>query len=363
MKIVFLDRDGTLIAEPPDEQVDSLEKLEFVPGIITGLRMLVDRGFRLVLVTNQDGLGTPSYPLTAYHAVQEKIVKLLDGEGIRFDHIFVCPHAAGDSCSCRKPKTGLVDNLLASVPLDRDRSFMIGDRETDVTFAENIGIRSIRLFTDGPSRASYTALSFPDACRYIVRSLRSASVRRTTAETEVSVRVSLDGTGTAGIDTGVGFFDHMLAQMAKHSLVDLDVTVKGDLKVDEHHTVEDTGLALGEALARALGEKRGIQRYGFVLPMDESLAQAALDLGGRPYLSFHAEFQRERVGGLPTELVEDFFRALADGLRANLHLSVRGRNDHHKIEALFKATARALRQAIAQDERAPASIPSTKGVL
>lgn len=363
MKIVFLDRDGTLILEPPDEQVDSLEKLEFVPGIITGLRMLVECGFRLVLVTNQDGLGTPAYPLTAYQIVQEKILTFLNGEGIRFDRIFVCPHAAGDGCSCRKPKTGLVDDFLASVPVDRELSFMIGDRETDVTFAENIGVRSVRLLRGGATGAAYSTPSFPEACRYIVRSLRSSSVRRSTTETEIRVEVSLDGTGTAEIDTGVGFFDHMLAQLAKHSLVDLAVRVQGDLKVDEHHTVEDTGLALGEAVARALGDKRGIQRYGFVLPMDESLAQAALDLSGRPFLSFHAKFQRERVGDLPTELVEDFFRAFADGLRANLHLSVRGRNDHHKIEALFKATARALRLAVARDERAPAAIPSTKGVL
>jgi imidazoleglycerol-phosphate dehydratase/histidinol-phosphatase len=277
--------------------------------------------------------------------------------------VFVCPHVPEDQCACRKPKTGLLDEFMRTNPVDLEHSWVIGDRETDVQLAQNLKIRSARLTRDEKSAANIVRDSFNELCDAIVRAERSTRVVRSTKETSISVEVALDGTGRGTIQTGLGFFDHMLEQIAKHSGIDCTIDVKGDLRVDEHHTVEDTGIALGEAIRQALGDKRGIGRYGFVLPMDESLAQVALDLGGRPYCAVDAKFTRERVGELPTELVEDFFRAFADGLRANLHITVNGRNDHHKIEAMFKATARALRQAVAMDGRSEEVVPSTKGIL
>jgi imidazoleglycerol-phosphate dehydratase/histidinol-phosphatase len=362
-KVVFLDRDGTLIVEPPDEQIDSFEKLELIPGVIQGLRLLIDRGFELVMVSNQDALGSARYPLEAFEGPHNKLLGVLKGEGISFSQIFICPHTPADNCGCRKPKTGLVDQYIKSNDPDLGRSFVVGDRETDVQFGLNVGCKSVRLSDSATSAASYVAPDFLEACRYMVRADRSAHVERSTNETSITVDVVLDGTGSFNIQTGVGFFDHMLAQLSKHSLIDIDLAVKGDLHVDEHHTVEDTGLALGQALRKALGDKRGIERYGFLLPMDESLAQVALDLSDRPFFSFTGTFERERVGEFPTELVEDFFRAFADGLRANLHITVTGRNDHHKIEAIFKSVARTLKQAVALDSRAPSQLPSTKGSL
>ena len=363
MNVVFLDRDGTIIVEPPDEQIDSLEKLELIPGAIEGLRLLRDSGFELVLVTNQDGLGTDRFPQSSFDAPQEKLLGILRGEGITFSRIFICPHTPADQCSCRKPKTGLVATYLKENTLDLQRTFTIGDRETDVQFGKTIGCQTIRLANTKESKADVVVNTFLDACRYVASSIRTAHVDRTTNETSIAVDVTLDGTGSYVINTGLGFFDHMLAQLSKHSLIDIKLSVKGDLHVDEHHTIEDTGLALGEAIRQALGEKRGIERYGFLLPMDESLAQVAVDLGGRPYFLFQGAFERERVGEFPTELVEDFFRAFADGLRANLHITVQGRNDHHKIEAIFKSVARALKQAVAIDPKASGSLPSTKGSL
>ncbi len=362
-KVAFLDRDGTLIVEPPDQQIDSLEKLELIPGVVQGLRMLVDRGYELVMVTNQDSLGSPAYPWENFDLPQRKLLRLLEGEGIVFSEIFICPHAPRDGCGCRKPKIGLVEEYLKSNDIDLTKSFVVGDRETDVEFARNIGCKSIRLGREIQSSADVVAQSFLEACQTIIRSNRSFRLERKTTETSIHIEISLNGTGRYQIETGIGFFNHMLAQLAKHSLIDLDIRVKGDLHVDEHHTVEDTGLALGEAIRQALGDKRGIERYGFLLPMDESLAQVAIDLGGRPYLVFKATFERERVGELPTELVEDFFRALADGLRANLHIEVEGRNDHHKIEAIFKGVAKALKQAVSQDPHSAFLLPSTKGLL
>jgi len=362
MNVLFVDRDGTLVQEPPDEQVDSFEKLAFIPGVVTGLGRLVRHGYKLVMVTNQDHLGTPRFPFEAFEPVQQRILDHLAGEGIRFDAVFVCPHVPEDNCACRKPKTGLLEDFMRSNPVDLKRSWVIGDRETDVQLARNLQVRAARLTRDAGSAADITRESFLELCDAIVHADRSARVVRSTKETTITVEIALDGTGRGTIHTGIGFFDHMLEQIAKHSGIDLTIDVKGDLRVDEHHTVEDTGIALGEAIRQALGDKRGIGRYGFVLPMDESLAQVALDLGGRPYCAINATFTRERVGELPTELVEDFFRAFADGLRANLHITVNGRNDHHQIEAMFKATARALRQAIALDGTGE-SIPSTKGVL
>jgi len=363
MNVVFLDRDGTIIVEPPDEQIDSLEKLELIPGVIEGLRLLRDRGFELVLVTNQDGLGTNEFPQASFDAPQKKLLGILQGEGITFSEIFICPHTPADQCSCRKPKTGLVANYLKEKTIDLRRTFVIGDRETDVQFGKNIGCQTIFLGNTKESKADIVAESFLDACRFAASSIRTAHMNRSTNETLIAVDVMLDGTGLYEVNTGMGFFDHMLAQLSKHSLIDIKLSVKGDLHVDEHHTIEDTGLALGEAIRQALGDKRGLERYGFLLPMDESLAQVAIDLGGRPYFVFQGAFERERVGEFPTELVEDFFRAFADGLRANLHITVQGRNDHHKIEAIFKGVARALKQAVAIDPKASGSLPSTKGSL
>jgi imidazoleglycerol-phosphate dehydratase / histidinol-phosphatase len=370
MKVVFLDRDGTIIREPIDEQVDTLEKLELIPGAITGMRRLVDTGFNLVMVTNQDGLGTDAYPHENFNKVQHKLLGILQGEGITFAEIFICPHTTADNCDCRKPKTLLIEKFLKKNDIDMAKSFVVGDRITDVQLARNIGCRSILLKTntinaqpDPDTTPDYITSDFRDASDFIIRINRNAEITRKTNETDISVSVSLDGTGAFTINSGIGFFDHMLAQIAKHSMIDIQLTVLGDLHVDEHHTVEDTGLALGETIRKALGDKKGIERYGFVLPMDESQATVALDLGGRPYFRFQGTFEREKVGELPTELVEDFFRAFADGLRANLHISFDGRNDHHKIEAIFKAVARTLKQAVAIDKRGASLIPSTKGIL
>jgi len=363
MKVVFLDRDGTLITEPADEQVDSLEKLELIPGVIQGLHLLQNRGYVLVMVSNQDNLGSSSYPKEKYELVQNKLMRLLNGEGIQFNGVFICPHSANENCVCRKPKTGLIDEFIRTNKVDLLHSFVLGDRETDVQLARNIGCKAVRLTSDESTRADFKTESFMKASRYIIRSDRSAALKRNTAETKISVEVCLDGTGSYEIHSGIGFFDHMLALLSKHSGIDMKIEVQGDLQVDEHHSVEDTGLALGDAIRQALGDKRGIERYGFLLPMDESLAQVALDLGGRPFCSFNASFEREKVGEFPTELVEDFFRAFADGLRVNLHITVAGRNDHHKIEAIFKAMARTLRQAVTQNEKNADILPSTKGVL
>ncbi|HAL54992.1 MAG TPA: bifunctional histidinol-phosphatase/imidazoleglycerol-phosphate dehydratase [Bacteroidetes bacterium] len=362
-KVVFLDRDGTIIVEPPDKQIDSLEKLELIPGVIQGLRLLVDRGFELVMITNQDGLGTSSFPSASFDKPQQKLLDILSGEGIRFSEIFICPHMPSDQCDCRKPKSGLLRDYLAKQKIDLAKSFVIGDRETDVQLGDNIGCKTIRL-TDAQSSSSRAfAGNILEACKIVVRADRCGHVDRKTNETSIRIDVFLDGTGAHTINTGLGFFDHMLAQLSRHSLIDMSIVAEGDLRVDEHHTVEDTGLAVGNAIRQALGEKRGIERYGFLLPMDESLAQVALDLSGRPYFVFESSFQREKVGDLPTELVEDFFRALTDGLRANLHIKVEGRNDHHKIEAIFKSVARALKQAVAIDERSATLLPTTKGNL
>jgi imidazoleglycerol-phosphate dehydratase/histidinol-phosphatase len=363
MKVVFLDRDGTIIVEPPDEQIDSLEKLELIPHAIEGLRLLVDRGYELVMVTNQDGMGTVQYPRASFEAPQNKLLRILEGEGITFSQVLVCPHIPADHCNCRKPKTGLLDLYLKEHRPDLSHSFVFGDRETDVQLGKNIGCKTVRLSSDSQSAADFVTTHFLEACQFIVRSGRAAHVERKTAETSISVDVALEGSGKYTINTGVGFFDHMLAQLSNHSLIDLTVATTGDLHVDEHHTVEDTGLAIGSAIRQALGDKRGIERYGFLLPMDESSAQVALDLSDRPYFVFNGTFEREKVGEFPTELVEDFFRALADGLRANLHISVQGQNDHHKIEAIFKSVARTLKQAVALDQRSPSTLPSTKGTL
>ena len=364
-KVLFIDRDGTIVNEPLNTlQIDNLEQLEFIPKVIRNLYLIrKNLDFELVMVSNQDGLGTRRYPKRVFHEVQHKILKLLDGEGIHFEKIFICPHRANDNCFCRKPKTGLVDRFLKQNKIDASHSFVLGDRDTDVAFAKNIDARSVQYSPRKKSKAEYHTADMLDACRYIARSVRSASLRRKTSETDITARVWLDGNGSYEVHTGIGFFDHMIAQLAKHSGIDLALNVGGDLHIDEHHSVEDAGIVLGEVLRQALGEKRGIKRYGFTAPLDEAVANVVLDLSGRRFLSFSCKFSRSQVGGLPTELVEDFFRALADGLQATIHISCRGRNDHHKIEAIFKSFARALKQAIQIDERRRNFLPTTKGKL
>jgi imidazoleglycerol-phosphate dehydratase/histidinol-phosphatase len=353
MNVLFIDRDGTLVEEPPDEQVDSLEKIRFMPGVFAALSELKRRGYRFVMVTNQDGLGTPSLPQAAFDKPHEFILEAFRSQGIEFDAIFVCPHFKTDGCSCRKPRTGLLERFMREVPVDLAASAVIGDRDTDLQLATNLGVRGFRVRVGGNAEETW-----PEIVRALTA--RRARVERRTKETNIYVAVDLDATGPIQIATGIGFFDHMLEQLAKHGGFSLQLTCQGDLQIDEHHTVEDCALALGEALRRALGSKVGIARYGFLLPMDEAQAQVAIDLSGRAFAQFSGHFTREAVGGLPTELVPHFFRSLADSLGAAIHVSVTGENTHHMIEGCFKAVGRALRQALRRESE---ELPSTKGVL
>ncbi len=355
VKVLFIDRDGTLIEEPADEQVDALAKVRLLPGVIDALNRLRGAGYRLVLVSNQDGLGTESFPTEDFERVQGFLRALFASQGIEFDAEFFCPHFDKDNCHCRKPRTGLLTAYLAANDIDLERSAVIGDRDTDLELARNLGVRGLRVSVNGDA-----AHRWPVIARTLTDVSRRAVGQRDTRETRVSVSVDLDTEGPIAIDTGIGFFDHMLDQVASHGGFALDLTCQGDLEIDEHHTVEDTALTLGDTLRRALGEKIGIGRFGFVLPMDETLAHVALDLGGRPYSVFEGTLARERVGGLPTEMVPHFFRSLADGLRATLHIRVTGENTHHQVEAAFKGLGRALRQAIAVTGN---TLPSTKGAL
>jgi imidazoleglycerol-phosphate dehydratase/histidinol-phosphatase len=352
-RVLFVDRDGTLIEEPADEQVDSLEKVRFMPGVFAALATLKRAGFRLVMVTNQDGIGSPRFPQAAFDTPHRFVLDAFASQGIEFDAVFVCPHFSADGCACRKPRTGLVERYLRETPIDLAASAMIGDRDTDLDFARNVGVRGVRVRRAGTPQETWDA---------IARELtaRRARVERATKETRVVVAVDLDAERPASIATGIGFFDHMLAQLAAHGGFALDLQCQGDLHVDEHHTVEDTALALGEALRRALGDKAGIGRYGFLLPMDEARVQVALDLSGRGHAAFEGRFGRDEVGALPTELVPHFFRSFGDALGAAIHVSVTGENTHHMIEACFKGVGRALRQAV---RRETGGVPSTKGVL
>ena len=353
MKVLFIDRDGTLVEEPHDEQVDSLAKIRFLPGVFAALVALRDAGYRFAMVTNQDGLGTKSFPTPDFEVPHRFILDAFSSQGIEFEAVFVCPHRPTDGCDCRKPQTRLVDDWVRERGVDLAASAVIGDRDTDLAFARNLGIRGLRVRRHGDPAETWPAL--------VAQLLaRRAEVRRTTRETSIHVRVDLDATDPVRASTGIGFFDHMLEQLGKHGGFALELECKGDLHVDEHHTVEDCALALGEALRQALGDKRGIARYGFLLPMDEARAQVAIDLSGRAWAVFEGGFAREQVGTLPTELVPHFFRSLADSLGAALHVSVTGDNTHHMIEACFKGVGRALRQAF---RRESSDLPSTKGIL
>jgi imidazoleglycerol-phosphate dehydratase/histidinol-phosphatase len=353
--ILFLDRDGTLNEETPDEKVDSLAKIRLMPGVVPALLDLQRAGFSFVVVSNQDGLGTPSLPREPFEQAHAFIMELFKSQGIEFEEVFFCPHFKHQGCTCRKPQLGMVQDFLAANELDKRRSFMIGDRDTDLEFAANLGISGLRVRLGGAQHESW-----PQIAARILGAARRAHIHRTTQETDVVVDVDLSREGHSSIATGLGFFDHMLEQIAKHGGFALNLVCKGDLRIDEHHTVEDCALALGAALREALGEKRGIARYGFLLAMDEAEAQVALDLSGRPFFVWEGKFNRERVGELPTELVPHFFRSLAQSLGAALHLRVRGENSHHMIESCFKGVGRSLRQAIRLEG---GELPSTKGTL
>lgn len=354
-RILFIDRDGTLIEEPADEQIDSFDKLKFTKGVFRNLAFIRSHlDFEFVMVSNQDGLGTASFPEETFWPVHNFILQTLESEGVTFDEILIDRHFPEDNAPTRKPATGLVEKYMSNPDYDLAGSYVIGDRETDRQFAENIGCKSLILGRDGMTWDKIAELLFAGE--------RTAEVVRTTAETDIRVSVNLDGTGRCDISTGLGFFDHMLEQIGRHGMIDLTVRTRGDLHVDEHHTIEDTAIALGECLLRALGDKRGIERYGYCLPMDDCLCSVALDFGGRPWLVWDAEFRRERVGDMPTEMFLHFFKSLSDSARMNLNIKAEGVNEHHKIEGIFKALARSLKMAVRRDIY-HYELPSTKGML
>jgi imidazoleglycerol-phosphate dehydratase/histidinol-phosphatase len=362
-KILFIDRDGTLIKEPAtDYQVDSLSKFAFVPEVIGALRRIVEEtDYHLVMVTNQDGLGTASFPLEDFLPLQQLLLNTLQGEGICFDEILIDKSLPEANAPTRKPRTGMVEKYLNEL-LDYEHSYVIGDRPTDVELAKNMGIRAI-YFGENKVEEAHVALCTPswnELYSFIKNGSRQATVKRKTAETDVVVTVDLNGTGHSVLNTGIPFFDHMLEQIARHGNIDVHLTVTGDLKVDEHHTIEDTGIALGECFRAALGSKKGIERYAFALPMDESKAEVLLDFGGRACLVWNARFDREYVGEFPTEMAKHFFDAFCQSAKCNLHVTATGENTHHQLEAIFKAFARCLRDATRQTGT---GIPSSKGVV
>ena len=373
-KALFIDRDGTIIAEPADEQIDSLEKLSFVPGAISGLKSLAGLGYELVLATNQDGLGTASFPEESFLPAHEKMLATLRGEGVRFDDELIDRTFERDNAPTRKPRTGMFTRYMDG-SYDLAASYVIGDRATDMLLARNLGARGILLRPEEGGRRMLREAGASEACvlvsdsweeiaEFIRRGERRVEIRRETRETQIRVRLDLDGRGDFNdrISTGLHFLDHMLSQIAHHGGVALEVEARGDLQVDEHHTMEDVAIALGEAIDRALGSKAGIARYGFALPMDDCRAMVLLDFGGRMDFEWEAEFRRERVGDVPTEMFRHFFHALCCAARCNLQIAARGENDHHKAEAIFKAFARALRMAVAR-QGFGYDIPSSKGVL
>ena len=354
-RILFIDRDGTLIEEPADEQIDSFEKLKFTQGMFKNLAFIKSKlDFEFVMVSNQDGLGTSSFPENTFWPVHNFILQSLEGEGITFDEILIDRHFPEDNADTRKPNTGLVRKYIDNPEYDIAESYVIGDRDTDRQFAENIGCKSLILGRDGMTWDKIAELLFAGE--------RQAEVKRTTKETDIFVAVDLDGHGKCDISTGLGFFDHMLEQIGKHGMIDLTIKTKGDLEVDEHHTIEDTALALGECLKKALGDKRGIERYGYSLPMDDCLCNVALDFGGRHWLGWDAEFKREIIGEMPTEMFLHFFKSLSDSAMMNLNIKAEGQNEHHKIEGIFKALARSIKMAVRRDVY-HYELPSTKGAL
>jgi imidazoleglycerol-phosphate dehydratase/histidinol-phosphatase len=361
-KILFIDRDGTLVIEPPlDCQIDSLEKLEFYPGVFQNLaKIATELDYELVMVTNQDGLGTDSFPEDAFWPVHNKIIRAFENEGIRFAGIHIDKSFPHENLPTRKPGTGMLSQYMHG-GYDMQNSFVIGDRLSDVELAKNLGTKSILLGKSDCCCADLNAADWSEIYAYLKQTPRSARVSRKTSETCIDIYLNIDGCGKSNIATGLGFFDHMLEQIAKHGNMDLTVKVNGDLHIDEHHTVEDTGIALGTTFLDALGSRKGIERYGFCLPMDDCLAQVAVDFGGRPWLVWQADFRREKIGDVPTEMFMHFFKSFSDNARCNLNIKAEGENEHHKIEAVFKAFARAVNHAVRQTDNF--NIPSTKGSL
>ena len=353
-KILFIDRDGTLIEEPADEQIDAFEKLKFVKGVFRNLGFIRQNlDFRFVMVSNQDGLGTDAFPEDTFWPVHNFILQTLEGEGITFDDIKIDPHFPEDNHPNRKPGIGMLKEYINNPAYDISGSYVIGDRESDRQLAKNLGCKAFILDED---------MTWERIAELLFAGERVAEVRRTTKETDIHVILNIDGTGKCDISTGLGFFDHMLEQIGKHGMMDLLIHTKGDLHVDEHHTIEDTAIALGECILQALGDKRGSERYGYCLPMDDCLCSVALDFGGRPWLVWDATFQRERIGEMPTEMFLHFFKSLSDAAKMNLNIKADGQNEHHKIEGIFKALARALKMAVKRDIY-HYELPSTKGML
>lgn len=362
-KALFIDRDGTILVEPKtDFQVDSFEKFEFVPKVIRNLyKIHAEHDYELVLVTNQDGLGTESYPEHTFWPYQNKMLDILKGEGIEFADILIDRSFEHEGLETRKPGIGMMKRYLTG-EYDLANSYVIGDRLTDVQLAKNLGAKAIFIGEEAVNEAALSTNDWDEIYTFLKLPARRASIRRQTNETNIAIDINLDGTGQMNIHTGLGFFDHMLEQLAKHGKLDLSIQVKGDLHIDEHHTIEDTGLALGEAFLAALGDKKGISRYGFLLPMDDVLAQVAIDFSGRPWTVWDAEFKREKVGDMPTEMFFHFFKSFSDTSKSNLNIKAEGQNEHHKIEAIFKGFAKAIQMAVKRNPE-DNSIPSTKGTL
>lgn len=354
-KILFIDRDGTLVEEPDDEQVDSFDKLKFVKGVFRNLGFIRSKlDFRFVMVSNQDGLGTESFPENIFWPVHNFIMNTFEGEGITFDDVLIDRHFPDDNSPCRKPGTGMLIDYIDNPSYDMKASYVIGDRETDRQLAENLGCKALILGKGG--------LDWDRIAEILFAGERIAKIKRITKETEIEVCINVDGSGNCNISTGIGFFDHLLEQIGRHGMMDLTIYAKGDLNVDEHHTIEDTAIVLGECIGKALGDKRGIERYGYCLPMDDCLCQVAIDFGGRAWLVWDACFRREKIGDMPTEMFLHFFKSISDAAKMNLNIKAEGNNEHHKIEGIFKAFARALRMAVRRDIY-HFELPTTKGLL
>ena len=354
LKVLFIDRDGTIIFEPDDFQVDDLSKVKFVPNVIGTLKELKNEGYELVMVSNQDGLGTESFPEAQFESCQQFMLDTLSSEDVTFKEIFICAHFENDKCDCRKPKTGLLSEFLTHNNIDTSRSYVIGDRDTDLQLAQKINLPGIKI---DPKKEN----AWLEIKKEIMNLDKKSSVNRKTNETEITSTVDLSSDQRIDIKTGIGFYDHMLEQFAKHSGISVEIKCEGDLHIDEHHTVEDVAITLGDALSSALSTKAGIERYGFTLPMDDAKCSVAIDLSGRPFFKFDGEFTRESIGGLPTELIIHFFYTISQHLKANIHISVTGDDDHHKAEACFKCFGRAFSQAI--NKTKATGVPSTKGTL
>lgn len=361
-KVLFIDRDGTLIIEPADYQIDSLEKLEFYPGVFQNIsRIARELDYELVMVTNQDGLGTDSFPYENFIGPHEKMLKAFEKEGIIFSDILIDKSFEYENLPTRKPGTALLEKYIHG-NYDLENSYVIGDRVTDIQLAQNLGSRAIFISDVPHENAVLTTRNWSEIYQFLKKIPRTARIVRKTNETDIELEINLDGNGNSEISTGLPFFDHMLEQIAKHGNMDLKIKVKGDLQVDEHHTVEDVGIVLGDAVLKALGQKKGIERYGFLLPMDDSLAWSAIDFGGRPWLVWEADFRREKIGDVPTEMFSHFFKSFTDSSKSNLNIRAKGNNEHHKIEAIFKAFAKSIKMAVNQSDQ-NFSIPSTKGSL